>query len=173
MRMGLRKIFCAVILAALFSFAASAGGAQVSPNEFIQGTCGENLRWTFDSDIGSLKISGTGDMYSYPSLWLVPWSRFAAIIRTINVAEGVTGIGGFAFSHCDRVETVALPESVTSVGNRAFCECQALEEVIFGGGLVSIGSHAFESCPSLVSAELPEGLLSIGEGALRSCASLT
>ena len=83
------------------------------------GTCGDNLTWSFDESTGTLEISGTGDMtyYSYNNR---PWEDSEDLITTVNIGNGVTSIGDYAFYSFDKLAKVSIPYGVTKIGNDAF-----------------------------------------------------
>lgn len=121
------------------------------------------------------------------------WSRITAV----NIPEGVTTIGDYAFDHCyyiteltlpstlvsigysafngayANLTTLTLPNSLTSLGGYAFACCSGLEHIDFGEGLQEIGDHAFFGCRGLTSLNLPNSLKSIGDDAFMECSGLT
>lgn len=66
---------------------------------------GSNLTWTLD-DAGTLTISGTGKMEDYGSFGLAPWHRYGSAIKSVNIDEGVTSIGKYAFYNCNSLTDV-------------------------------------------------------------------
>ena len=82
------------------------------------GTCGENLTWVLD-DNGCLKISGTGAMFEYSDSKQSPFYGNADI-KTVEIGEGVTSIGNFAFANCGNLESITIPNSVIAIGEQAF-----------------------------------------------------
>lgn len=147
-----------------------------TPTGPTEGTCGNGLTWKLTAmppenwDLANvppykLTISGSGQMsnYSYDS---APWSGYAPHISTIEIGNGVTSIGNYAFYQIVGVLNVTLPDSVTSIGDNAFQNCYDLETVVCGSGLTSIGSSAFRETNSLNSIDLSRsGLTSIGSTA--------
>ena len=78
-------------------------------------------------DDGSMVISGTGAMVDYSSSASksAPWNQDGNIskITSIEVQNGVTTIGKYAFRNCTTVTSITLAESVTSILNAAFYGC--------------------------------------------------
>jgi hypothetical protein len=54
---------------------------------------------------------------------------FRTQVEEYIIGDGVTSIGGFAFSGCSGLKSVTIPESVTSIGNEAFADCSSLTSV--------------------------------------------
>ena len=78
-------------------------------------------------DDGSFVVSGTGAMadYSSSASKSAPWNQDGNIskITSIEVQNGVTTIGKYAFRNCTTVTSITLAESVTSILNAAFYGC--------------------------------------------------
>ena len=89
------------------------------------GTCGENLSWSLD-DSGKLTISGSGDMVNRGSS---PWFNYKDFIKSIEIKDGVTSIGSFAFHSFSSLSSITIPAGVNSIGEFAFCNCQGLSAI--------------------------------------------
>ena len=89
------------------------------------------------------------------------------------IPNGVTSIGGSAFSGCKNLTSITIPNSVTSIGESAFYDCSSLTVITIPEGVTSIGSSAFSGCSSLASVTIQEGVTSIGGRAFSGCSSLT
>ena len=119
----------------------------------LNGECGAQgsyVTWSIDYDTGVMTISGTGDMADFtfePS----PWSEHRALIRSVVIETGVTGIGRNAFSSCTNLTDVAFPDNLTSIGVNAFAYCSGLTTLTIPSGVASIGKNAFSYCSSLAS----------------------
>ncbi len=160
------------------------------------GICGTNLKWNLEN--GVLKITGTGDMYDYKTLGSKqtppPWHNMD--IYSVEIGEGVTGIGSCAFYKCEELSKVTfsntvvsigdhaftgctnlasldLPDSIISIKEKAFESCRNLTKVKFSKNLTNIGKDSFMHCVSLTSVEIPSGVISISRNAFRDCKSLT
>jgi len=130
------------------------------------GKCGDNVIYSLDTSTGVLKISGTGDMYSYG-----PFSH-NTIIKSVIIENGVISIGDSAFFDCTILTSVTIPNSVTSIGDHAFDYCKSLTSVTIPNSVTSIGDYAF-SCTSLTSVTIPDSVTNIGDNAFLGCTSLT
>ena len=139
------------------------------------GKCGENLTWELDGS-GTLTISGTGDMadYIYNNGYpTAPWYSVRANITSIDIQNGVTSIGKYAFYECSSLTSITIPDSITSIGNYAFSDCSSLTSITIPDGVTSIGDGVFECCSSLTSITIPDSVTSIGNGVFWQCSSLT
>lgn len=140
--------------------------------KILEGKCGDNV--TYRLADGVLDIDGFGDMwnYRYQLKKETPWEAVRDKITKINIHEGITRIGWYAFSHCDAVEEITIPDGVTSIGENAFLGCTGLENVVFPDSLKTIEEGAFYKCSSLKELNLSEGIESIGVDAFRECIEL-
>ena len=91
----------------------------------------------------------------------------------IDIKEGTTQIGGYAFSDCSDLTSITIPNSVTSIGKSAFNGCSDLTSITIPNSVTSIGERAFEGCSDLTSITIPNSVTSIGESAFENCSSLT
>ena len=67
----------------------------------------------------------------------------------IEVPDGVTEIGNFAFYNCGNLQKIMLPASVTKIDWGAFWQCSGLETLTVQGNLAKIGESAFSDCTKL------------------------
>ncbi len=107
-----------------------------------------DITWTL-SDDGILTISGT-DMPNY-EFNNTPWHSLSSKIKRIEIENGVTSIGNWAFDNCKSLSSVTIPNSVTSIGTQAFSYCYQLSSVTIPNSVMSIGSGAFTGCYGLTS----------------------
>ena len=99
-----------------------------------QGSCGteeSNVNWSLDKE-GTLQITGEGEMVSWQSEADVPWTQYRSQIRKIQIEEGVTSVGAYAFSNCQTVTETVLPDSIQEIGEFAFFNCSGLGTVTIG-----------------------------------------
>ena len=134
------------------------------------GACGDNLTWTLD-DEGTLKISGTGDMWDWNGS--APWYSDRENIKTVIIQNGVTSIGGYAFRDCIGLTSINIPNRVTSIGRSAFQGCESLTSVNIPNSVTSIGMWAFLDCTSLTSVNIPNSVTSIDKYVFYRCERLT
>ena len=167
------------------------------------GACGDNLTWSlYEIENGeyNLSIEGMGDMYDYsikddqisPAS---PWNEYYLDIAAVEIENGITRIGNYAFSRHSKLKNVTMPNTVKSIGCNAFSGCNGVKDVSLPTGLTSIEAGAFCGCDlfaaiipdGVTSIEqeafdgnmhlsdviLPQGLLNIGESAFSECRALT
>ena len=148
---------------------------NISDSNFCGGEgCGTNLSWEIDAN-GVLTISGIGEMKSYDYYYgqYTPWHMLKDTIITVEISEGVTSIGNFAFIECANITRVILPDGLSEIGSSAFSGCSGLTNVTIPDSVTSIGYSAFSGCSSLTNMTIPNNVTII-EGSLYSgCSSLT
>lgn len=89
---------------------------------------------------GVLTITGNGRTADYgPEN--APWGTE---ITAVKVAEGVTGIGAYAFADCRYVTSFELPQTLQSIGSFAFAGCTGFSKITFPSSLVSVQQDAFQ-----------------------------
>lgn len=177
------KRFFLLIIIPLFAMGARA--------DVLDGWCGDDVEWEFDTSTAILTIFGKGPTTDY---WgsVHPFAEYN--IKKVVVNEGVTSIGDFIFNQSSIAE-IEIPQSVTRIGKWAFMDCRnlktvtvpnkvkiiedgtfdgckSLREVVLPSGVESIGNKAFNNCTSLESINLPEGLKAIGDWAFYYCSNL-
>ena len=94
-------------------------------------------------------------------------------LASITIPDGVTGIGNYAFSACYSLTSITISNGVTGIGNYAFQYCYSLTSITISNGVTGIGNYAFQYCYSLTSITIPNGVTSIGNYAFQYCYSLT
>ncbi|MDY6373832.1 MAG: leucine-rich repeat domain-containing protein, partial [Bacteroidales bacterium] len=88
------------------------------------------------------------------------------------IPDGVTSIGGSAFSGCTGLTSIEIPDGVTSIGGSAFSGCTGLTSIEIPDGVTSIGGSAFSGCTGLTYIEIPNSVTSIGQSAFYDCKGL-
>ena len=195
----LSSVFCLVICLCLIPSSFADGDIVASG---ICGAEGDNLTWTLDSD-GVFTISGTGAMKDYSEGSSPPWLFYFDKIKSVQVENGVTSIGSYAFygidgyitlhkPHyvgCKNLSTVSLPCTITQVGRWAFAGSSSLTAVTspvwhdytdcpvtsitIPDGVSTIVVQAFFNFSKLESISIPDGVTEIGREAFFGCSNLT
>lgn len=118
----------------------------------------------------------TGDELSALGISVVANSMFKDFsnLEYVEIPEGITSIGDYAFQNCTALKEVTIPESVAGaeLGKYAFYECEALEEVTLPSKLTKIRGCCFLGCVDLKKVTIPEGVILIGGHAFYKCESL-
>ncbi len=125
-----------------------------------------DISWSYNSYVGSVIISGEGDM----SNSYVPWSQYENNIKMVIIKEGVTSIGNSSFNRCANLTSVTIGSSVTSIGTYAFYKCSNLTSITIPDSVTSIGNYAFYDS-GLTSITIPNSVTSIGNYAFYGCPS--
>ena len=95
------------------------------------GTEDSNVNWSLDKE-GILHITGEGTMDSLESEADVPWAQYRSEIKEIQIEDGVTSVGAYAFCNCSDVTETVLPDSIKNIGEFAFFSCGGLSTVTIG-----------------------------------------
>lgn len=137
------------------------------------GKCGDNVTWNYDSGTGVLTISGTGDMYDYPSSInggrKNPWEEIGICFKEIRISSGVTSIGAEAFRQNSRrhddpkaLVSVSIPNTVKRIGYHAFSGNKGLKSVTIPSSVTSIETSAFWECTNLKECKIPSSVTFLG-----------
>lgn len=94
-------------------------------------------------------------------------------LTSVNIPDGVTSIGSYAFYYCEKLTSVNIPDGVTSIYCSAFHGCNSLTSINIPDGVTSIGEWVFAECSSLTSINIPDSVTSIDYAAFIECSSLT
>lgn len=130
---------------------------------------GENVYADFDEESSKLIITGSGSMWSDCSNAI---STVAEQVGNIDIAEGITSIGGSLFSGCDNLTgELIIPDSVTEIGSSAFSGCSGLTgNLVIPDSVTEIGSSAFKGCSGFSGdLVLPDSVTEIGWFAFADC----
>jgi hypothetical protein len=68
---------------------------------------------------------------------------YANSVQKVELGDGVTKIGDYAFSGCHNLSSITIPDGITSIGNYAFCNCYTLSSITIPDGVTSIGNYTF------------------------------
>ncbi len=61
-----------------------------------EGSCGENITWSYDAEEKTFTLSGTGATFDYKLTKLPEYAKFGFDIENIVVGDGITKIGDYA-----------------------------------------------------------------------------
>lgn len=156
----LKRYISILLTAAMVMMLTPVGGINVSAETSGTG-------WSFDETTGTLTITANGGTTAWRS------SCDKKLVQSVEIQEGVTSIGGSAFSGCTALVSIEIPDSVKSIGSQAFTSCYKLKSVKIPNGVTSIGLMTFWDCLDLASIEIPNSVTSINNFAFVGCRSLT
>ncbi|MGN0583971.1 MAG: leucine-rich repeat protein [Ruminococcus sp.] len=93
------------------------------------------------------------------------WTNFDEE-KSVNIQlnEGLTSIGDYAFSNIMYLREMELPDSLLTLGKSAFSET-SLESMTIPSKITAIPDSLFKGCSNLETVILPEGITKIGEWA--------
>ncbi len=77
-------------------------------------------------------------------------SNVSSDVTKFTIPEGITSIGGSAFSKCTDLLSVTIPNSVISIKYHAFYNCSNLKEIKIPDGITSVAIGAFENCGAIL-----------------------
>ena len=118
----------------------------VAASADANGTCGENLTWTFESATGTLTISGTGQMAKYGLSNPAPWYNFRFDILKVIFESGVTSIDDCAFFDCSNLTSISIPDGMTEINFGAFQDCNELININIPKSVTWLGVGVFLLC---------------------------
>lgn len=156
-------------LVALLCLSACTGGSKASD---ANGELDGGLKWEYTASNKTLEITGAGAIPSYNSSSEVPWAAAFESIEKIEIDDGVTAIGSYAFYGCSKLEKTDIAESVTKIGNFAFAYCTAVEKIDLPEAVCEVGDSAFEGCSKLTEVKLGASVTSVGARAFAFCPAL-
>ena len=98
------------------------------------GFCGaeENtVSWSLDES-GVLEIAGQGAMNEWQNEEEVPWNGYRDQITEVQIKEGITSIGAYAFADCEKLVKLDIADSVQTIGAFAYFNCSGLSTLTIG-----------------------------------------
>ncbi len=142
-------------------------GVDLSDNTIVGKAYNENGTGTLDiynffyvDGVQYVKDGVSGEV----GLYLVPADYEG---DTVEVAEGVDYIGGYAFAYNSNIETIKLSSSVKYLADRAFRDTSA-KTVILNEGLEVIPWQAFRNALNLTTIEIPSTVTTIAKDAFQN-----
>ena len=142
--------------------------AYAAPGEYV-------IKLTVDGTMGfygDFSSSGGSAILRYSSSNDNRNRVYKNSVQKIEIGNGVTSIGSFAFNNCSSLASITIPDGVTSIEVSAFGSCYSLASITIPDGVTSIKASAFNNCSSLASITIPDGVTSIEVSAFGSCYSL-
>ncbi len=125
-----------VILTCAFGFSSTAFAKT------IEGECGDNATYVYDSSTKTLTISGTGAIGDYTRSPR-PWDEEDDVkIEKLVIKEGITSVSDYLFYN-EGLKSVKFPSTLKSIGKYSFALNNSLKNVKLPKKLKTIGDKAF------------------------------
>ena len=84
--------------------------SEETETDEYSGECGAvegTVFWKLDEE-GTLHLYGEGEMRNWNNPEDVPWAHLSEQIKNLDVQDGVSGIGSYAFSGCNSLTSVRI-----------------------------------------------------------------
>jgi hypothetical protein len=95
-----------------------------------------------------------------------------ALTGDLKIPNGVTNIGGYAFSNFKELTSITFSDSVTNIGNGSFYGCTGFTSLTIGDNVKSIGDYAFYNCNKINTVTVPVSVTSVGTSAFGNCSEI-
>ncbi len=137
-KLTLCVVFAALIFALTVLTASAASGS---------GTTGV-IDWSVSGT--TLTLSGNGMMNNYTLETTPEWYQdYKDTITTVNISNGITSVGSYAFYGLTNLTTVNVPSSVQNIGYGAFTDCAKLSTLTISNASAVVDGSAFNGCTAL------------------------
>ena len=136
----------------------------------IRGKVSDNFTWKIDKINDKLYISCQGDMPDFERTHM-PWWDYEKYVWHVEIEEGCTRVGGYAFDQMSSIIEVVLPKGMKEIGDAAFQACRRLNSINIPDTLEIVGRYAFNAC-ACTEMVFPDSVSEIRENALVNMDSL-
>lgn len=75
---------------------------------------------------------------------------YQTALKKVEIGNGVTSIGNYAFFNCHALDSVVLPDGIASIGTGGFSNCYSLTSVVLPASVTSILGNAFYNCHGMI-----------------------
>ncbi len=133
--------------------------------EVYQGLC------DLDAKVEFLGGNPNGEVYYTSEKSLEELSDVLELVQHVEVAEGVTRIPDWEFTHCKNLLTVKLPSTLVEIGDCAFSMCRQLHSINIPSSVTDIGFNTFDYT-SIESITIPDGVKVLRDNLFRYCGRL-
>ncbi len=110
----------------------------------------DGINWTIDDEfvltLEPAEKGDSADMDDYEPQEKPDWAPYAQYVRSLEIGDGVTSIGNYAFADLKWLNFAIIGEDVESIGKGAFEGCYSLMSAYVGGSVDEIGENAFRHC---------------------------
>lgn len=105
--------------------------------------------YNYDSASHTLHIVDQSALKDRAHVVDVPWYDYRDEIESVEIDEGVSYIGQFAFYKCSNLKVAKWKSELTRIGAYAFYDCIQLKE-IWGDLPSKLGFKSFYNCPDTI-----------------------
>ena len=102
--------------------------------------------------------------------WLIGYNNKG--VSSLEVPEGVVGIGSYALSEMHNLQTLTLPQTLRYISHGAFAGNSYLDNLTIPANVESIAPEAFKDCSYLQTLMPLESVKTVGERAFEGCTQL-
>lgn len=113
-------VLACVVLVLLALFCIGNVDADAATYSGNCGAEGDNVKWSLDTETGTLTISGTGEMEDYAEVSETPWYVYSSEIEAVVIEDGVTSVGNCSFRISRNLTKVVIGDDVIYIGGEAF-----------------------------------------------------
>lgn len=121
----------------------------------------DGFSWKWNKETGKLSIFGEGNMPEYTATTM-PWIDVLPYTTSVEIEEGITSIGGYAFYKAKNIKSVSLPESLETINSYAFYACENLDNVVIPDKVTYVGGASFKNCTELKNISVPANAVYYG-----------
>ncbi|MBE6544374.1 MAG: hypothetical protein E7675_08245, partial [Ruminococcaceae bacterium] len=100
-----------------------------------------DITWTYNAQLNSLRILGTGALPSYSSTNVPPW-KYGEDVMSLYIGEGITSIGNGTFEDLTGLVNIEIKEGVEKIGEKAF-NSSVLTSLRLPESLLEVDKNAF------------------------------
>ncbi len=132
-------------------------GSTVSSNLTYVGIRGNKVgdNATYSLSGGTLSINGTGKMWDFGTVVSAPWNALddysRDTVKKVEIAEGITYIGQYAFCNFANLEYIEIGTNVVEINTKAFNGCDKLKYIYYNGNEIQV-----QNCKGLENLDVPE-----------------
>lgn len=106
----------------------SYSGDYIKTMVVSSGKCGDGMTYSLNN-IGTLTLSGAGEMYDYSSS-LPPWQVYSKQIKILAVSSGITKISPFAFYGCESLSEIKSSSENLKAINKSLYDSTGSELIL-------------------------------------------
>ena len=133
----------------LYAPDATAFGGTLTWEPTPYGYCTNDIQWAYDSDTGTLTLSGKGELPEYVSGSFTPWTAKNSEISKAVVEEGITTLPSYTFEYASSLSSVSLPNTLCELAPNAFNNCSSLNNLLIPRSVIYFKTENFNRCPAL------------------------